>query len=87
MSDRARRPRAAAPAACDHQAGCATCADAAVAMLVIELAAPLEGARCVAADGTVALVALDLVEAAVGDEVLVHGGVAIARTASSEASP
>jgi len=68
--------------ACEHRDGCATCADEAVAMRVVEPAAPLQGARCVAADGTIALVLLDLVDAAVGDEVLVHGGVAIARTAS-----
>jgi len=41
----------------------------------------------VGADGTVALVALDLVDAALGDEVLVHGGVAIARTPPAEAAP
>ena len=67
--------------ACEHLGGCATCADEAVAMRVVETASPLEGARCVAADGTPALVLLDLVDAEVGEEVLVHGGVAIARTA------
>ena len=65
---------------CTHDAGCVTCADAAVAMRVVALAAPLEPARCVGGDGAVAMVLLDLVDAGVGDEVLVHGGVAIART-------
>lgn len=66
--------------ACAHDATCVTCADAAVAMRVVALAPPLEPARCVDGDGAVAMVLLDLVEAGVGDEVLVHGGVAIART-------
>jgi hydrogenase maturation factor len=66
--------------ACAHDATCATCADAAVAMRVVALAAALEPARCVDGDGAVAMVLLDLVEADIGDEVLVHGGVAIART-------
>ena len=39
--------------------------------------------RCAAADGSVELVLLDLVDASVGDEVLVHGGVAIALTAAA----
>ena len=64
----------------DHGAHCVTCSDEAVAMRVLETAAALEPARCADADGTIALVLLDLVEAGVGDEVLVHGGVAIART-------
>ena len=64
----------------DHGAHCVTCADEAVAMRVLETAASLEPARCADADGRVSLVLLDLVEVGVGDEVLVHGGVAIART-------
>ena len=66
---------------CEHAAGCATCADEAVAMRVVEVAPPLQGARCLASDGSAAFVLLDLVDAEVGDEVLVHGGVAIARIA------
>ena len=67
--------------ACGHTGGCAICADDAIAMRVVETAPPLQGARCVTADGTAALVLLDLVDAEVGDQVLVHGGVAIARAA------
>jgi len=82
MSDRAP--------ACDHGPSCPTCADAAVAMRVLALAsAPLEPARCTTADGSEELVLLDLVDAHVGDEVLVHGGVAIAlasRAAGSAAA-
>ncbi len=63
-----------------HPSDCASCADEAVAMRVVETAPPLQGALCVAMDGTRALVLLDLVDAEVGDEVLVHGGVAIGRT-------
>jgi hydrogenase maturation factor len=66
--------------ACEHAGGCAICADEAIAMRVVETAPPLQGARCVSADGTAALVLLDLVDAEVGDQVLVHSGVAIART-------
>ena len=72
---------------CADEHSCETCADAAVAMRVLELAAPPEPARCAAVDGTVALVALDLVEASVGDEVLVHAGVAIALAQRREEAP
>jgi hydrogenase maturation factor len=78
-------PRPPTDLACEQHASCPTCADAAVAMRVVALAtAPLQGARCVAADGTQELVALDLVDASVGDEVLVHAGVAIARTTAAK---
>ena len=60
--------------------GCISCADQAIVMRVLETAPALEPARCADASGSIALVMLDLVDAAVGDEVLVHGGVAIART-------
>ena len=60
---------------------CATCADAATPMRVVSLEPPL----CVDADGATQPVALDLVEAATGDEVLVHAGVAIARTDAGRA--
>ena len=69
---------------CEHiGAACVTCADEAIAMRVLELAPALEPARCIDAGGGVALVLLDLVQARIGDEVLVHGGVAIARTAAA----
>ena len=73
----------AAGETCGHGGGCVTCADEAIAMRVLETAPALEPARCVDSGGAVALVLLDLVDAAVGDEVLVHGGVAIARTLAS----
>ena len=63
-----------------YAVGCISCADEAIAMRVLETAPALEPARCADASGAVALVLLDLVDAGVGDEVLVHGGVAIART-------
>jgi hydrogenase maturation factor len=75
-------------AACgDHRGACVTCSDAAVAMRVLELAPRLEPARCLGDDGEVAMVLLDLVAVEVGDRVLVHGGVAIGRTAGTEVSP
>jgi len=61
-------------------AACVTCADEAIAMRVLETVPALEPARCVDAGGAIALVLLDLVDAGVGDEILVHGGVAVART-------
>ena len=57
---------------------CAACADAAEAMTVLALGSALQPAPCERADGSVALVLLDLVDARSGDRVLVHGGVAIA---------
>jgi hydrogenase maturation factor len=60
---------------------CETCADAATKMRVIALAAPLHPARCLDEGGRLHDVLLDLVDAAVGDEVLVHAGVAITATA------
>jgi hydrogenase maturation factor len=56
-------------------------------MRVLALAPPLEPARCVGDDDEVAMVMLDLVEVEVGDQVLVHGGVAIGRTNGAERSP
>jgi hypothetical protein len=70
------------PPICEQHASCPACSDAAVAMRVLALAPPLAPARCIAADGSEELVLLDLVDARVGDEVLVHGGVAIALTRS-----
>ena len=59
---------------------CETCADAATRMRVVALAPSLAPARCVDDRGRPHDVVLDLVDAAVGDEVLVHAGVAIAAT-------
>jgi hydrogenase assembly chaperone HypC/HupF len=55
---------------------CITCGDAGIAMRVLEL--DRDGARCAGRDGVAQSVAIDLVGAvAVGDELLVHAGVAI----------
>jgi len=55
---------------------CITCGDAGIVMRVLEL--DRDGARCAGRDGVAQSVAIDLVGAvAVGDELLVHAGVAI----------
>ena len=60
---------------------CVTCADEAVPMRVV--APPVDGvARCADGDGDEADVMTDLVgRVAVGEQVLVHAGVALARVA------
>jgi hypothetical protein len=55
---------------------CITCGDAGIVMRVLEL--DRDGALCAGRDGVAQSVAVDLVGAvAVGDELLVHAGVAI----------
>jgi hydrogenase maturation factor len=62
--------------ACGHSV-CVTCADSATPVRVIEL---LDGgAARVDTGSTVEVVSVDLVDAAVGDVVLVHAGVAIGK--------
>jgi hydrogenase maturation factor len=59
--------------------GCATCADEATPMRVLELDAGRGLALCQAADGQRRTVEVALVETpAAGDTLLVHAGVAIA---------
>jgi hydrogenase maturation factor len=60
-------------------ARCITCSDEGLPMRVVALADGSGQARCVDEDGKEHSVAVDLVEpAAVGDDILVHAGVAIA---------
>ena len=57
---------------------CITCGDIAVAMRIIEVDEARCLALCEAPDGRRSTVEIALVEAAPGDEVLVHAGTAIA---------
>jgi len=57
---------------------CITCGDVGVPMRVIELDEERCLALCEAADGERSTVVIALVDAAPGDEVLVHAGTAIA---------
>jgi hydrogenase expression/formation protein HypC len=63
---------------CSVEDGCITCGDVAVPLTVVE--ARGADARCRADAGREELVAVDLVgDVAVGDRLLVHAGVAIAK--------
>lgn len=65
---------------CDARTGeCHLCGDAAVVGRVIDIDSRMRTATVAFSDG-VATVALDLVDASVGDDVLVHLGFAIERT-------
>ena len=57
---------------------CITCGDVAVAMRVIQVDEERCLALCVAEDGKRETVEIALVDAGLGDEVLVHAGTAIA---------
>ena len=57
---------------------CITCGDVAVAMRVIEVDDERCLALCESAEGARSTVEIALVDAAPGDEVLVHAGTAIA---------
>ena len=57
---------------------CITCGDVAVAMRVIEVDEERCLALCESAEGERSTVEIALVDAAPGDEVLVHAGTAIA---------
>ncbi|MGI8559375.1 MAG: HypC/HybG/HupF family hydrogenase formation chaperone [Solirubrobacteraceae bacterium] len=62
---------------------CITCGDEGIPMQVRALAAPGSEAVCLDACGAPQLVALDLLDGvSVGESVLVHAGVAIARAAA-----
>ena len=68
---------------CDTKSGpCHLCGDEAVMGRVVEIDAKARTALVALSDGP-ATVALDLVEAAVGDDVLVHLGFAIERMAAT----
>lgn len=67
-------------AACDpRDGGCRLCADEGVPARVLVLHAASRTATVSLGDGTRATVAMDLVDAAVGDTLLVHMGFALAR--------
>lgn len=67
------------PLVCDAGSGtCRLCGDEAVAGRVVSVDADARTASVAFEDGT-ATVALDLVDAGVGDQLLVHLGFAIAR--------
>jgi hydrogenase expression/formation protein HypC len=63
---------------CEHDRVCITCSDQAVAMVVEALDAESGLATCVDAEGARSEVDVTLVDAAVGETVLVHAGAAIA---------
>ncbi len=65
-----------AECALDH---CITCSDEAVPMRVVAIDADRGLALCETAEGTRSSVEIALVDAGVGDEVLVHAGVALQR--------
>jgi hydrogenase expression/formation protein HypC len=64
-------------AAVCEQDHCITCGDEAVPMRVLRIDAARGLALCATADGERSSVEVALVDAAEGDEVLVHAGVAI----------
>ena len=69
--------------ACDARMGpCHLCGDEAVVGRVVSIDADMRTATVAFPDGA-AIVALDLVDAWVGDEVLVHLGFAIERVTSA----
>jgi hydrogenase expression/formation protein HypC len=63
---------------CGPHDACITCSDQAVPMVVERLDAAAALATCVDGDGGRAEVDVTLVDAAVGETVLVHAGTAIA---------
>jgi hydrogenase maturation factor len=65
---------------CDHDTGCITCGDVAVALTVLRVDEERELALCVADDGDKETVEVALVgRVAPGDALLVHAGTALQR--------
>jgi hydrogenase maturation factor len=65
---------------CDHDTGCITCGDVAVALTVLRVDEERELALCVADDGEKETVEVALVgRVAPGDALLVHAGTALQR--------
>ena len=63
---------------CDHEVGCITCGDEAVAMRVVRIDAQRGLALCADGDGARSTVEIELVgDVGQGDAVLVHAGVAL----------
>jgi hydrogenase maturation factor len=70
-------------AGCDHEIGCITCGDEAVAMRVLEIDEARGLALCAAEDDSTSTVESSLVDGVgAGDLVLVHAGVALQRLAA-----
>jgi hydrogenase maturation factor len=68
--------------ACDHEAGCITCGDVAVAMRVVAVDEGRALALCADAEDRRETVEIALVGAVgAGDELLVHAGTALQRLA------
>jgi hydrogenase expression/formation protein HypC len=64
---------------CDHEDGCITCGDEAVAMKLLWLEHEPGLALCADGDGRTQTVDVGLVDAGAGDRVLVHAGTALMR--------
>ena len=65
---------------CDHDAGCITCGDVAVELVVVAVDADRELALCAGEEGEKETVEIGLVEAVrPGDALLVHAGTALQR--------
>jgi hydrogenase maturation factor len=65
---------------CDHDTGCITCGDVAVALTVLRVDDERDLALCVADDGEKETVEVALVgRVAPGDALLVHAGTALQR--------
>ena len=73
------RPDPSSPAACSPDTqGCITCGDEGIPMRVIAIDEARGLALCETAGGERSTVEIALVDAAPGDQVLVHAGTAIA---------
>jgi hydrogenase maturation factor len=65
---------------CEHEPGCITCGDVAVALTVVRVDEARELALCAAPDGAKETVEIGLVgPVRAGDELLVHAGTALQR--------
>jgi hydrogenase maturation factor len=62
-----------------HSDHCITCGDEGIPMTVLRIDEQRALALCVADDGDKSSVEIELVDAEVGDSVLVHAGVALVR--------
>ena len=77
-----------AAGACDPERGCITCSDEGVPMRVLEVRGAEALAVCADAAGGRSDVQTDLVGAvAIGDELLVHAGVALVRLDAAGEGP
>jgi hydrogenase maturation factor len=67
---------------CDAEHHCITCSDEGVEMSVVAIDPRREIALCIDDDGAKHSVEIGLVDVDVGDDVLVHAAVALARVAA-----